>query len=180
MIKKSAKVFFAVALSLLIGLAAYGLLWSYGKPVIESAGRWAMESYIYERAGHSHSWEFYMDKLEQYLEGVGHIISPTYWLGKRVYAVLIFTAVFLAVFRKNRRKNMLHLGVGLLLLDLYVFSWGDIRTDFAEYSSLNQSSPVIDVLSAEKASGNLSLNPSTISPILSFTRLDMTSIFSRS
>ncbi len=150
----------AAAFACLLGGAA-GTLFTAGfavrhyRSAFENAGRGLVEKFVLGQPGHPHDLSFYMEKLNAYLDYAAQIFSPLYsW---NLWIFLIITAsLLLVLFFRGRRFFIPAAGL-LILLDLYVFSYGDLRTDFLPTARIEENlhHPAIQALQKEQAAGLL-------------------------
>lgn len=140
---------------LLAGVVYYFL--TTGKPVAVQIGRWFINQFIYEKAGHPHSLEAYYNRLEPTINHIWILFSLGQFWNIWTYVLLTTGALFsVYLIRKGRiTKTWLIFGIIFLIVDLYVFTWCDIRKDFATYQSVVPQSQIIDELKQAKENGNL-------------------------
>lgn len=119
-----------------LGLTAAGAFLMRGfREEILRLGDWAARQFIHGQPGHPHSLDVYQDKVRGFLDAAQRLLSfsdPT------VPAVLVFFAIsigfaVLMMRYPSKRKMLITAAVCVITLDLYLFSWRDMRTDFLKY-----------------------------------------------
>ena len=137
-------------------LAANSIL-TFGQPAVFNAGQWFVEHYIYGKIGHPHSLAKYFNDLITVIQFTQNSISPVRCWNLWAFVMILSGLYFLLwLHRKGANDRHLHLlGICLILLDLYAYSWIDFRLDMDTYQHALKSDPIISTLIAEKQSGAL-------------------------
>lgn len=121
----------------------------------EELGRFLLESLVHGKAGHPHSMETYLQKLQGYLDFAIELLNPfSFWF---IWAVgLILINIFLLYrFLSGGRRIYLGLLFVLFMTDLFVFSLKDMKTDFAPYAVIEKESAAVQKLKALQTSGEV-------------------------
>ncbi|MDD5217233.1 MAG: hypothetical protein PHN49_12015 [Candidatus Omnitrophica bacterium] len=140
------------------GAVLYVLL-SVGRPWVMKMGTWFTERFIYQQAGHPHSLEVYQGKLACYLDGVAGIFDLGQFWNLWIYALVLIGVLMAVALRHRNQMTRVWLCAGLvfLLVDLYAFTWRDIRRDFDSYAHADAglSGPAVTYLQKEQALGRV-------------------------
>lgn len=131
-----------------------------GRSMSDQAGQWFLREFLYGTMGHPHSLEVYYMKLEASLDSILALLSfknPwNLWNYLLMGLSLIFMICIWQIRHVRQKQWWLCGGLLFLFVDLYGFSWRDMRRDFNTYESLDQASPVIEQLKEEQREGRLS------------------------
>lgn len=159
LLQKKTAVLFGVLVCLFLALTLWGeILMQWIFPWLEKTGEWLVRTTIYGQAGHPHTLEVYREKLQSYFDLAGQIFSLRYvwsrWMAVMLFLYGLWT---LSVWGRIWTCRKLWLGAGVLLLvvDLYGFSYADLRTDFMSYDRAAKHGQEIDRLIEAKAAGEL-------------------------
>lgn len=157
LIKPVAYVYFAIlaGLGFLAGIIYFSL--TTGREVTMRLGHWFIDHYVYGKVGHPHSLEIYYERLWPTLEHIWILFSFKEFWNLWTYALLIIGAAFCIslLFQAKMTKKWLSFGIVFLIIDLYGFSWCDIRKDFDQYEHVLQPSAILQELLSAKSSGQL-------------------------
>ena len=156
--KKTSASFMALLGIALAGYAAAGYAATgAGRGSCVAAGRWLVERFIYGRMGHPHSLEIYHGRLEEVLNEAARIVSfSNPWSRWALVMILLHFAFVSGLRHLLSRRIFFRAGlIALLAVDLYVFSWSDIRLDFDRYANLEKPGPVVQAILREKRSGRM-------------------------
>jgi hypothetical protein len=112
-------------------IIAFMVIFYFGD-AFKSLGYWMMEKMFYGKAGRPHELSEYYAKVDSFLFFMQTVLKPSnpYFM---VTLLFSFIAIGVTSLSKQLRKAFLVVLIGMLLLDLYVFSFKDIKTDFASY-----------------------------------------------
>lgn len=143
---------------LVFGAAAVFLLmcWSgtvFFSGALESAAMFFVERFVHNQPGHPHSLDFYREKLAAYILYGREIFTP--WQGWTAWVFMMMASVLVLVRKAGNPKRLLGILFILLTIDLYAFSFADLRTDFSRYAEVLKPSPVARLLLEEKNAGRL-------------------------
>ena len=122
-------------------------------------GRWCIEHFIYGRVGHPYSLEVYYEKLDSFLDVFLSLYARNYWGLWGLWNITLIAIGFILVLYLHRtpvlRRRIIYFGFAFLFVDLYAFSFFDIKKDFAPYRTLEQTSAIIFRLLEEKKQGKV-------------------------
>ncbi len=137
---KTARIFIVICAGLFLGLVLGKPLFHFFRPWLESAGEWFVRKMIYGRAGHSHSLEIYREKLRLLLAFAENLLSLRFFWSRWMAGLIVIYGVwaFLLRFAGRDSRWWIWTGFVLLVVDLYVFSFADLRTDFQPYAAMDQ------------------------------------------
>lgn len=153
--KKSAR--WSAGIFIFYGTAAamVFLAFTLGRERLYSIGKQLVETFIYGKAGHPHSYEHYLEKLDGYLDAVLTLYDPTLW--KNIWPLMMVLSCFglmiLLLRAKQFGRKWLVLCMGLIWIDLYSVSFLDIKRDFGRYDEFMQMPEAVQTLLAEKEKG---------------------------
>lgn len=120
-------------------------------------GQFIIRRFIYGHPGRPNSLEVYDEKLSAFLDLFRSVYSfGNFWTSWNV-AILLVSVVFVLSLKLRRpsKTRWLVFGFIFLFVDLYTFSWFDIKKDFGLYGAMEHSSPIIDRLKQDKEQGTL-------------------------
>ncbi|MBP9864958.1 MAG: hypothetical protein KBC91_01000 [Candidatus Omnitrophica bacterium] len=110
-------------------------------------GEWLLRETLYGREGHPHAWPVYQAKLNDMLVFADQVFSFSYRWTVWMAFVLACWLVWGLGFRYARNlKRMLIAGFFLAAVDLYGFSYADVRSDYLPYSKIQAPSAAIKAL----------------------------------
>ncbi|HTL46673.1 MAG TPA: hypothetical protein VL688_01285 [Verrucomicrobiae bacterium] len=144
--RKSVTLFCGVLLVFALALAAAYTALVFKRPAIEAAGEWLVQKTIFGKAGHPHSLEVYREKVASLIDFSLGLFSPSNPWNGRMGAFLALTVIFVWRMRSRPSAARLTVLVGILVLDLYVFSFADLRSDFNTYEAAERDSPAADLI----------------------------------
>lgn len=154
-VKQSMRIFvYGLAGAGVMLAAAYVVLRFFRAPVY-TAGEWVLRKTLYGQPGHPHSWETYQDKLNSILDFAINLFSLYNFWNVWILGVVVSLAAVLMGMRTTIQGKSIYLLLGILSVELYAFSWADVRSDFASYSSIQKPVPLVDFLLREKKEGRL-------------------------
>lgn len=127
--------------------------------LMQQAGDWFIRHFLFQKPGHPHSLLMYQEKMHGYLRTVFPVFSLKNPWSLWNYSILGIGVLFSVGLRrlKTRIQYWLVAGFVFLFLDLYAFSFFDIKTDFDNYDHLKSK----DVF-AEKLAKALEQSPGRI------------------
>lgn len=131
------------------------LILSFFSPVIEKVGEAFVKTLILGKAGHPHSAEVYQEKLHSYLEGMRSALAfdERGCLGAFAWLLLFYLVLRILERIRFRRTVFTALLGGLLLGDLYVYSYYDMRTDFDTYAHALRKNPAAEAIVQDHRQG---------------------------
>lgn len=138
--KKVAKQFLISFAAFAGVIAAFLLFISTQQALARRIGDWFILRFLYQKPGHPRTLAEYQENMAVYLNHTASFFSfhhPWALLGYAMLGVGMIFAIFLA-FQKTSVKKWLVFGFVFLAVDLYVFSFFDIKTDFASYQSIER------------------------------------------
>jgi hypothetical protein len=112
------------------------------RSMFELAGEWYIHRFVYQQPGHPKSIESYREKLDQMLDQASALFSLNDpWIVWNVFFLVLGIAL-MALFPRVQKhfRFWLILGMTFLFADLYIFSYYDIRSDFATYRQIDGTS----------------------------------------
>lgn len=150
-VKKVSKAYVILSLWSLSILSGTYLVLQHARSVIFKIGEWFVLHFVYQKAGHPHEINVYRDKLGQALAYASSVLSPEHPWSRWCYCVLLTGILFALVmpFFKTSMRRWLLMGSLFLGLDLFVFSFFDIKTDFDIYENVLKPSPITQKLQTE-------------------------------
>jgi hypothetical protein len=147
-------------INILVGafLALMAGLWitiQYFRPVYVQLGEVFVERFFYGRPGHPHGLETYYQKFDDTLSVLVDVITPFQLWNAFSYALLVVVLGFSISLVRAKRVTQTWLIAGLvfLILELFIFSWYDIRKDIVPYSRYESKSKIVTYLTQEAAQG---------------------------
>lgn len=149
--------FMGSTILVILGTLLFQFLITQGSLLLIKIGHWIIDHFVYGRAGHPHSLTVYQDKLVLYLDFAKRFFSfqnPwTLW----EYFILSVGVVFayLLLFLKKLDRRCVIAILLVFFLDLYVFAFFDVKSDFNSYSNVVKSSLVLEKLKEEKESDHI-------------------------
>ncbi len=148
----TAKFFCRVLAALAVALLSVKALLQWGRPFLEWTGEFFLRKTIWGRAGHPHSFAVYREKLDSVLHFAAKLFSFDYCWTRWTAGVLLCYFIWAFTTWKGKLKNRGWLWAGLVLLavDLYGFSYADIRSDFAPFPAANIPEVVQPLLEARQ------------------------------
>ncbi len=141
-----------------IGIMFFGnLLLTAGRNMAFKMGEFYVSHFIYNKPGHSHTLETYLERVRGFPDHALRFISLSDPANLWAIAMFCFPAIFLSIFilKKIAIKSFLYASIGLLVVDLYIASHFDIQLDLAPYDQASKSQTVVNILQAEKLNQNL-------------------------
>jgi len=147
---------FLIFVFFFLGIAgfSYSML-RWGRNLITTLGEWAVVHFIYAKPGHPHSLATYLQKLQDIFDFATKLFLPNNFWSLWILFILIIHWFLLFWLRKRSGTRPLSLLIFLFVLDVYAFTWADMRADFLSYKQIKQIPRAIDVLLKEKESGLL-------------------------
>lgn len=129
---------------------------SWGRTLVFSVGKWAVENFIFGKSGHPRSLDYYYKFLDASIDSARNILSLNDpW---QVWAIVLISlsCVWCMFFRRRFRPALLFsTAIIFLLADLYAFATIDIKKDFADYKDVLGPHIIVSVLLSEQTSGRL-------------------------
>ncbi len=118
-------------------------------------GQWFIRKFVFGQEGHPYSLEIYYKKLEDSLQAIIAILSfHNPWIVWNYFLLVLSLAGVFFLWKTKRFHQMcLVCSIFLLVIDLYVFSWRDIRRDFDTYQNVEYRLSVIDELVQKNQDG---------------------------
>ncbi|HOW58910.1 MAG TPA: hypothetical protein PLO78_04190 [Candidatus Omnitrophota bacterium] len=106
--------------------------------LMQQAGDWFIRHFLFQKPGHPHSLLMYQEKMQGYLRTLYPVFSFKNSWSLWSYFILGIGVLFTLGLRrlKIRIQYWLVAGFVFLFLDLYAFSFFDIKTDFDSYEHL--------------------------------------------
>ena len=133
------------------------LLMTSGKDIALKLGEYFVMRFVYAKPGHPHSLESYLDIVKSYPDYVLNYISLRDPANIWMVVMSCFCVVLVIAFQRKKlvARSLLCVGIFFLAVDLYAASFLDIQLDLAPYKQVLTSSPLLNVLEAERAVGRL-------------------------
>lgn len=138
----------------------FGLLYFFVHPARSLAvqmGHWFADHFIVGRMGHPHPFEHYYERIQGTLNIFQIAVSPQYPWNPWILSLFILSFILLFMFQRKKqwRKMILSSALVLLLVDLFVYAWGDLRLDIVKYDDMPTPSPAVRRLIEEKEKGRV-------------------------
>jgi hypothetical protein len=142
-----------------IWAAAYFAL-TAGRAYVIGFGERLVELFIYGKSGRPRSLEAYFEAVTQFTDMARDMLAVTDpW---KIWALILIAISGVWIFATGRYVNkrrgpalLLTVAIGVLLVDLYVFSWEDIKRDFDSYQNVFRPNAVAEKLLEEKQAGRM-------------------------
>lgn len=150
--------FLALCLFFLGSAAFVFAIFKFEREAVLKAGDWFVTSFLYGKAGHPHTMEFYQIKFEKYVNYFLDLFSPRFWTIWNIG--MISTGIVFSLWLINLKKILriwLIAGFIFLFVDLYAFAFVMFKGGFNHYrSSAEIKSPVVQYLVEEHEKGLVS------------------------
>lgn len=116
------------------------------------AGDWFVTSFLYGKAGHSHTMDYYQNKFGKYVDYFLGLFSPQFW---NIWSVgMISMGIVFSLWLVKIKKGLciwLIAGFIFLFVDLYAFAFVMFKGGFNDYKSSGEiKSPVVQYLVREQ------------------------------
>ena len=157
MVKKAFYAYLAIV-GVFVTLMLFGnLLLTTGKKIAIKIGEFYVMRFVYGKPGHSHSLEAYFERIKNYPDYALKYISLNDPANIWMIAISCFCALLLAAFlwKKMTVRSLLCVGIFFLVVDLYAASFLDIQLDLVRYDKVLKSSPLLNILKAERLTGRI-------------------------
>lgn len=156
-INKVAKSFLWFLLAGAAGILCALSFLHWGRTWVFQHTAWYIRNFVYGKTGHPYSLEDYLSRIPPLLDSIGDFFYPggffQIWAVVLIAAHLILAGWLLKM--KSLKRSWILTGLLLLGVDLYAFSWRDIRLDFGSYDRLRQKSPLVERLAADQKRGSI-------------------------
>lgn len=155
-VKRAKKAFLTMTalLSLIYFSTLALILWH--RELVFKAGDYFIHKFIFNKAGHPHSINVYHQKLNGLMDSIIPLLTwQNPWV--KISFIIVNLSLFLILVGEKlfgKKKWLLFL-MSVLFLDLYCFTFRDIKLDFASYQSIEKTNPIVDALIGEQRKGLL-------------------------
>lgn len=154
-LKRVSKIYTGIIVFSILIYAFFYLLLTWLRPPSEQISEQYIKRFIYGQTGHPHSMEIYQAKLQASLNSAKQMLSFENPWNIWNFALIALSFMVLYFLNKKNSRFTLILVLMLITLDLYGFSWRDIRLDFGCYKRLEHPSRVVELLNEAKTQGEL-------------------------
>lgn len=154
----ASKLFFGFVIAGIVIFITTYLFLKFGREMLTRAGNWYIYKYIYAQTGHPHSIESYQDRLSGVLTMFENIFSPSNMINVALFLFLIGNVAWLVWGQRLSKKSYQHwlyTSIVLIIIDLYTYSWLDIRLDFADFKKVFTKNTFVEMLKTEQKNSNL-------------------------
>lgn len=155
-VRRASLLYLTIVVGTLVGIAAIIAIISREEIRVRAWGYTFVQKSFLGKMGHPHSLEEYQQKWDGLIQVVLQTVHPKNPWNSAVLGLMLAGGLIVSIplWKKKIGPAFLLLLLFFTSADLYLFSWNDLRKDFAYYTSFDHSS-LVRKLTQEKTEGRM-------------------------